>query len=248
MPHSPAATAVALISDIHSNLEALTAVLAHIEAQGIAEIYCLGDVVGYGASPNECLALVRQRCRGTVAGNHDWACVGLTDTERFNPTAALAVHWTQTVLAKEHAQYLSRLPLLLQLESHNALLVHGAPREPQSWQYLYSPDDTMSAFGDFSERICAVGHTHTPFIAERSTEGRMLAHALQVKFTDGARYVVNAGSVGQPRDRDPRASYAIIDSEGIRIERVEYDIAGAQGRILEAGLPEALSSRLASGR
>lgn len=238
----------AIISDIHGNLEALRAVLA--DAEGRADAFlCLGDVVGYGADPNACLDLVGERCEAAVAGNHEHGVAGLMDLAWFNPFARAAAEWTRERLSGEAHAWLRALPLVRVVGE--ATLVHGSPIEPEAWHYLQLADEGFEAFGAFGTRLCFVGHSHVPATWAEGSGSR--EHDLQpadLALEPGSRYIVNVGSVGQPRDRDPRACYVIWDQEGRRVtfRRVHYDLVRAREKILAAGLPRLLGDRLVVGR
>ena len=237
----------ALISDIHGNLQALRAVLKTLENCQIDQYLCLGDVVGYGANPNECVRLVRNLTDKTVAGNHDYAAVGLTDISNFNPHASEAVRWTARHLSEENKQYLKTLPLWLKVGSSN--LVHSTPQRPELWDYILSPYDALTAFSYFEGDICFVAHSHRPMTFIQGPGGLQWDFSDRIQILSDSRYIINTGSIGQPRDRDPRACFALLDTETseVRIQRVEYDISGAQAAIRAAGLPEILADRLQYG-
>jgi len=238
----------AILSDIHGNLEALRAVLADAAGQADA-VLCLGDVVGYGADPEACLELVAERCQATVAGNHEHGVAGLLDLDWFNPYARAAAEWTRARLSDDARAWLGALPLVREVE--DATLVHASPRQPDEWEYLLAADDGWGAFPAFTTRLCFVGHSHVPAVwAERSRGREYRLRPDTIALEPGARYLVNVGSVGQPRDRDPRAAYALWDLEARRvtIRRVAYDVARAREKILAAGLPRPLGDRLLAGR
>ncbi len=241
----------AVVADIHSNLEAFRAVLADLEARGGAdEVWCLGDVVGYGPDPRECLRLLRRHPGAAVAGNHDWAAIGRLDTGHFNPEAAAACQWTAEALqeSSQDADYLAGLPLTLQRGDFT--LVHGSPREPV-WEYVLSTQVARANFQLFDSRFCLIGHSHSPLLFELDARGSCLLHQLpaELSLAGGTRFIINCGSVGQPRDGDPRASYAVIDTEQetLRHYRVVYDYKVTQDKILDADLPARLASRLSVG-
>lgn len=236
----------AVLSDIHGNLEALEAVLTACRASGVDNYICLGDVVGYGASPNECVERVRTLTGRVVAGNHDHAAVGLTDLAFFNPLARAAAVWTARQLTGENADYLRGRPMAL--EAGDALCVHATPYEPGAWHYVFDEEDAEACLAQTDRQVCFVGHSHVAFIY--AARGRDRRSGMSSSIADRFRYVINAGSVGQPRDFDPRAAFALWDRalRKVRIVRVDYDIAGAQARIAAAGLPPALAERLALGR
>lgn len=237
----------AIISDIHSNLEALEAVLADIRRVGVDEILCLGDIVGYGANPNECIALVRDCSRATVAGNHDYAAVGLTSTDTFNPYARAATEWTQRVLGQVEGEWLRSLPLTAVVEDMR--LAHATPLEPAEWRYILHAADATDELLGIDERACFVGHSHLPAVFERTDGTTRLRGFGRLQLDGPGRYLVNVGSVGQPRDGNNNAGYAVVDSGAASAElrRVPYDISTAQAKILRAGLPRVLADRLERG-
>lgn len=240
----------AIIADVHSNLAAFTAVLDDIEHRGgMDEIWCLGDMVGYGPDPNQCLELLRQHQHACVAGNHDWAAIGKLDTSDFNPDAAYACHWTANQLSPDDVGYLEGLPLIV--ERDDFTLVHGSPRSPV-WEYLVSTVSAQQNFAHFKSQFCLIGHSHVPLIFEHSKAGACLFNEFPADSSlplAESRLIINPGSVGQPRDGDPRASYAIYDSEARAIYhyRIPYDIADTQSRMTAQGLPKHLVVRLSYG-
>ncbi len=239
----------AIISDIHSNLEALHVVMKDIKKRRLKSILCLGDLVGYGANPNECVDLCLKESKVIVAGNHDWAAIDKTDVSTFNPVAARAIKWTQENMSKEGMNKLKDLALSHKMD--NLLLVHSTPKDPHKWNYLLSLDEFEKAFTHFEEQICFVGHSHVPAAVYQDNNGYCdLVRDNPFPIVPKRRYIVNVGSVGQPRDLDPRASYAIYDGNNgsIEIVRLDYNIPQAQQRIIMAGLPESLADRLLAGR
>lgn len=241
----------AVISDIHSNLEALKAVLADIGRRGADRIVCLGDVVGYGADPGECLAEVRRRTELIAAGNHDWGAVGKVDLNYFNRSARTAAEWTSGRLLGHERDFLAGLPLALDLEGDGGFTaVHSTPDHPGEWRYILSIDEAEFQFERMSRPLCFVGHSHQPAAWEWHPGGRCSVVSREyLQMEPGRRYIVNAGSVGQPRDGDPRAAYAMYDDRRreVVIHRAEYDVASAQSKIIKAGLPPRLAERLSSG-
>ena len=242
---------VAILSDIHSNIGALSAVLEDAETQGVRDAWCLGDTVGYGPSPRECINVVRQLSSHCIAGNHDLGASGAISLDDFNVHAADANRWTAKVLSPENKTYLSGLPSMLTAEG--VTLAHGSPREPV-WEYVLSSLIATTAFYHFETPLCFVGHSHIPFVCYEPKDGALAK--LEQPDThggvplEGRRAIINPGSVGQPRDDDPRASYAIFDVSTTTLyhRRVEYDVAETQDRMRKAGLPEPLIQRLAYGR
>ncbi len=239
-----------IISDIHSNLAAFEAVLA--DAGSFDKVWCLGDVVGYGPDPNECVEQLRALPHVCVVGNHDWASLGKMDTEDFNPDAKKACQWTREQLSPSNLEYLETLPQ--SLVEGDFTLVHGSPRH-SIWEYILYPSIAEANFEHYDTRFCFVGHTHVPIIYRHSPENPAQAcdtviPPLDDPFVLGEeRLIINPGSVGQPRDGDPRASYAIFDSDELTLEyrRVSYPIAITQTRMVEKDLPARLIIRLGYG-
>lgn len=239
---------IAIISDVHANLEALSTVLEDVRRQGAERLWCLGDVVGYGADPNAVCDRIAAAADSAIAGNHDWAAVGRIDGESFNSAAATAIEWTARQLSETSRAWLAALPLV-RIEGE-ARLVHATPSEPAAWRYALSLGDAEAEMQAYQEPLCLIGHSHFPATYEYDgTRTRHLADE-RVALVPGRRYLVNVGSVGQPRDGDPRASYLLYDTEGGQLarRRLEYDVETAARKIREAGLPEFLAQRLHRGR
>jgi diadenosine tetraphosphatase ApaH/serine/threonine PP2A family protein phosphatase len=230
---------IAIISDIHSNLEALTSALKIIDAERVDDIVCLGDVVGYGANPNECIEVVRSRCSTILLGNHDAAAIDLAVANQFTLNAQLSAIWTFGVLLEENKAFLSNLPHTKKLDE--ILFSHASPFEPEEWHYVISEFDTREAFTSFEERICFIGHSHIPIIFSM--------HGKAKEVTRSERFIINVGSVGQPRDGNPDLSFGIFDTDttSYRNVRAPYDIQTAAEKIRKVGLPRALSERLHRG-
>ncbi len=239
----------AIIADIHSNLMALETVLADIETKGgVDEIWCLGDIVGYGPEPHRCIEIIQSRCSACVAGNHDWAAIGKMDTSYFNPEAAEAAEWTSRQLKLEDIHFLESLPLTL--EKGDFTLAHGSPRDP-IWEYILSVPEAEENLKYFKTLYCLIGHSHIPILFECGEPCSAYMISPETKLNLGKkRLIINPGSVGQPRDGDPLAAYAIYDSGAgtINFYRIPYDILTTQQRMQDAGLPEWLIHRLAHGR
>jgi predicted phosphodiesterase len=239
---------ILVISDIHANLTALEAVLA--DAGEVEAVWCLGDLVGYGPNPNECIELVRElpslKC---ILGNHDAAALGQIDSDTFNPEARAAIHWTQTMLSDASRVFLESLDEKVVID--DVTLAHGSPRHPV-WEYLLDSRTATQSFDHFDTDYCFVGHTHLPVVYTLFAH-QHVAHLLSpepdVDLPLEPRAILNPGSVGQPRDRDPRASYAIFDDEACtwRNRRVPYDITAVQARMVAAGLPSRHIQRLTAG-
>ncbi len=240
------------MSDIHGNHEALSAVLADADREGARGTLCLGDVVGYGADPEPCADLLGERGAMIVAGNHEHGALGLMSLRWFNPAARAAAVWTGKRLPEALRVSLSSLPLSLVVE--DATVVHASPRRPGEWEYVVTAQDGFEVFGDFGTPLCFLGHTHRPGIWAIGSGGsehrdRFPAWPVEITLEEGSRYLINVGSVGQPRDGDPRAGYAVwdLDARTVTLRRVPYDHRSAAARIRAAGLPRVLASRLASG-
>lgn len=240
----------AILADIHSNLAAFEAVLEDVKKRGGAEeIWCLGDIVGYGPDPGECIQLLRHYKHLCIAGNHDWAAVGKIDTSDFNPMAAAACQWTAQQLTPQDVSYLKDLPL--KLHRGDFTLVHGSPREP-IWEYLLSVESAEANFAQFETRFCLIGHSHIPLVfsySEQSSVCLLGELSDELSLREQNRLIINPGGVGQPRDGDPRASYALYDSEAATVYhyRVDYDILATQRKMMEKGLPVGLATRLSYG-
>lgn len=241
---------VLLVADVHGNFAALSAVLA--DAGNVDSIWNLGDTVGYGPFPNDCLdALRSRRAFPFLAGNHDLAALDERFLAGFNPTAAAAVRWTARALSDENKAYLATRSPSATLDGVE--LAHGSPLQPY-WEYILSADSAYANLKQMKSRICFVGHTHVPMLATLAPRAKT-AHIEPLRdqdVVDLARgpAILNPGSVGQPRDGDPRASYAIFDTERqeVVLRRVKYDVDATQKAIIDAGLPAQLASRLAVGR
>lgn len=236
----------AILADIHSNLTAFEAVLKDIEERGgVEEIWCLGDIVGYGPEPHACIELLRKYQHIAIAGNHDWASIGKLELTDFNPYAAAAARWTTLQLLPEDIKYLDSLPT--KLVQGDFTLVHGSPRHP-IWEYLLSPYEAEANFQYFNTQFCLVGHSHIPFYIEEG--GKMLKPLPPRLPLKKNRLIINPGGVGQPRDGDPRASYIIYDDQeqAIYYFRIPYDVQSTQRRMIELGLPMPLALRLSYGK
>lgn len=242
----------AVISDIHSNRHALEAVLQAVDAAEVDEIWCLGDLVGYGAEPDACTALIRERSSVCLVGNHDLAVLGALDISTFSEAAAAAVEWTRANVGEQTLEFLAALE---PTASKNGIgLFHGSPRDPV-WEYLLSADQAEAGFEAQEERVGLIGHSHIALFFVRAPGARGYAQGAQA--TDGTEieigegdWLLNPGSVGQPRDGDSRAAWLELDTEAwtARYHRAEYDIEGAAAAIRSAGLPSVLAERLEVGR
>jgi predicted phosphodiesterase len=237
----------AVMSDVHANNEALLSVLKDIKTLGINNTVFLGDAVGYGPDPNECVRILSNECCSLIAGNHDWAVLGLTDITYFNPHAKAAIEWTQQTIDDDCTLLLKRLPLSQTIENKEILLVHATPYEPAQWHYLYSLEDAKRGFESFHCRFCLIGHSHEPVIIEQRSAGQISVYEKEAKANSSSRYIINVGSVGQPRDGDPKAAYVIIDDDAMMIRRVPYDIKKTQKKMKRFRLPSRLIERLSMG-
>lgn len=234
---------IAIISDIHANLEALAAVFDYLEKKNIKTVYCLGDIVGYGPNPNECVELIAEKCTNVIIGNHDHAALGLTSVEYFNEFAKVSTRWTMNQLTNKTKDYL--LSLDFKYSNERFLLVHSSPSDPKAWNYILTEYDAREEFKHFDQQICFIGHSHFPVIFSK----RGYTRQLKVRLDDSNKYIVNVGSTGQPRDGDSRACFCLYDREHRKIEyvRIEYDIKKTRDKIVEAGLPMFLADRLKKG-
>lgn len=242
---------IVLVSDIHSNAAALEAVRAALPAYD--ELWCLGDTIGYGPEPNECVDQMRALARHVLTGNHDLASLGLVSLVDFNALARSANLWNNEQLKPEQRAFMQDLPAHLPLPQEQVTLAHASPRDP-IWEYILDPQTARANLSHFDTQLCFVGHTHVPMVFalhgsgeiefRRGTPGEI------VQLAPESRYIINPGSVGQPRDGDPRAAYAVWDTEArtLRFNRVQYDIVATQRKMQAAGLPELLAERLSFGR
>jgi predicted phosphodiesterase len=241
-----------LIADVHANLHALNAVLAALAEEGIEEIWCLGDVVGYGGDPEACVAIVRERCAGTVRGNHDAAAVETSLRAGFNPHARVAIERQAAILSRDALAWLGALPAVLELDE--VVLLHGSFTDPDGFPYVMGSRDAARELAQLPGRWGFYGHTHVPALWWRNNEGNV--EDLLPSDAAGAAelvrpgvYLINPGAVGQPRDGDRRAACAIFERESARLRflRVDYDVAAAQSSILTAGMPRIEADRLERG-
>ena len=237
----------AVLGDIHANLEALQAVMADAEAQGVTKYACTGDIVGYNANPIECLEIIRGLKCPTVRGNHDHYCSYDEALDGFHPLAADAVGWTRKQLKDDQRKWLHDLALVAKSESF--WLVHSTLDMPDRWGYVFEALEAEANFNYQFTPVCFFGHTHVPLAFEKTdyVKGGLYS---KIKVQLGRKYFVNVGSVGQPRDGDNRAAYVIYDLSNnmIELRRVDYNIEAAQEKIIKAGLPQRMAARLAVGR
>ncbi|HEY5596463.1 MAG TPA: metallophosphoesterase family protein [Candidatus Bipolaricaulota bacterium] len=241
-----------IISDVHANLAALEAVLARLDDEGVQEIVCCGDVVGYGPWPNECVALVRERCACCVSGNHDAAARGTIDIAQFNGNAGIALRWTLAQLTPESTEFLQSRPMSTPFEG--CFVTHGSPRDP-TWEYLLDRRSAYANFQHFEEKICWFGHSHAPTLFVQNSgdiQGGFVAKEGTQILDQQERYLINPGSVGQPRDGNWRAAFAVYERGGageqVTFQRVEYDVERTCQAMRAANLPTPLYNRLRLGR
>lgn len=241
----------AVISDIHANLTALEAVLHDIAQQGVDQIWCLGDIVGYGPDPNACVERVRREDLICVVGNHDWACLDKVDLNDFNPDARRACLWAMKQLTPENRRFLDQLPACLVINDFT--LVHGSPRAP-IWEYITHTTIALENFAFFDTRICLVGHTHVPLAFHLPEDELAVCERTWINGPgkmdlSKGRWILNPGGIGQPRDGTPSSPYLILDTESLLAEshRVPYEVEETQERMQQAGLPQSLITRLAYG-
>jgi len=237
----------AIFSDIHANLEAFEAVMADARDRKCTDFVCLGDVVGYNATPHECVARVREMDCPIVKGNHDEQASLIESSRDFNEMAEEAIQWTRDNLTEEDKDWLR--DLLFQRQVRDFTIVHATLDTPQQWGYVFNNLDAAASFTYQHTTVCFFGHTHVPMAFIRD-DGVHRVRIEQLRIEPSKKYFINVGSVGQPRDADWRAAYCVYDIENNSVEqrRVKYDVAAAQKKIIEAGLPHVLAERLAIGR
>ncbi len=244
---------IGILGDVHSNMEALTAVVEVMRQDDIDHWVQVGDIVGYGAEPSACLAVIRELGCIICRGNHDAAVVGLLAADYFNPYARQAVEWTRSQLSSSELDFLRRLPLVVEKKEYT--VVHGSLHQPEQFGYVISVVEAKDSLEAQRSRMGFVGHSHVPAIYMQRPElpndevEVIYSPEVTVSIDGCSKVLMNVGSVGQPRDEDPRAAYAIYDTKAqeVSIKRVAYDIAGAQAKIRAAGLPDVLADRLALG-
>jgi predicted phosphodiesterase len=236
---------IAVISDIHSNLAALKETLNFLKSEDCDKIVCLGDIVGYGPRPNECIELIKKHCQVCLMGNHDHAVLGLTDTYHFNQYAREAVTWTRRTLTISNKAYLENLPFIHR--ENEILYVHSTPDHPEEWHYILSEFEAINYLKEMNHRLCFVGHSHIP-ITFSLEKGMSYDEEQQIEL-DSDKYIVNVGSVGQPRDGDHRLCFVIFDSESglLKYIRLDYPVKETYNEILENNLPPFLAMRLFAG-
>ncbi len=237
-----------ILGDIHANLEALTAVLDACKDESVDRYLCAGDIVGYAANPADCITTIKELAAVAVAGNHDRATAGLLGVDYFNYEARQAISWTKEKLDSGEQDFLAALELVYR--NDDLTLVHGTLDAPQDFNYMLDTHSSRNSFELLDHKICFIGHTHVPAIFAQDQNKRILCiNADSISLEEDNKYIVNAGSVGQPRDNDPRACYCIYDTakKKVMIKRVGYDIGAARRKIIESGLPRFLGERLLRG-
>ncbi len=238
-----------IFSDVHSNLEALQAFLKLAEEMPHDKLVCLGDIVGYGADPNPVLDLIREKVDVILAGNHDHAVCGKISASYFNPYAYHATLWTQKILSENNHEYLRSLPIYL--EDDGIIWVHSSPFEPEQWHYLNSYEDALENFEALEEELCFMGHTHKPVVFEETSKNDVkLIKGSAIKLSSNSRYLINVGSLGQPRDGNPESCFTRFDSatRELSFHRLSYYLEETQRKILKNGLPPFFAERLSQGR
>jgi len=239
----------AVFSDVHSNKDAFEAVLEDIRLYGVDRKLFLGDVIGYGPDPNECMDLLLKSADISLGGNHDWALVGKTPNDYFNPFAKAALDWTFDNLRDDHKDFLKRTRAVDVFDG--VMLAHSSPKSPEEWKYILSKEDAVDNFPAIETEICFIGHSHQPIIIEMPDEHTVIPVRERFKVLEpGRKYIVNVGSVGQPRDSNNKACWLLFDSDlgSVELRRVSYNIEAVQKRMRNAGLPRYLVDRLALGR
>ena len=235
-----------VISDIHGNATALERVVEEIGALRPDFTVSLGDVVGYGGSPSDCVDIVEDVCDIKIMGNHDYVAAGLADTENFNTTARISIEWTKNLLNAKQKEILNAYHTVRR--HGDCMFAHSSPLSPLNWEYVYTMAQAEKIFRETDARIILVGHTHVPgIISHRPGSQCRIESGMKIDMERGRRYLINTGSVGQPRDGVSAASFAVVDAQRgkINIRRIPYNVSEAQERIRAQGLPEALASRLA---
>ncbi len=238
-----------IFSDIHSNLEALDAVSEAYRKEKIDKYLCAGDVVGYAANPKECIEKVKKLAIITVAGNHDWASVNLFSTDYFNPLAKEAVSWTEHNLDEQGRYFLEHL--ILVYKNEDLTMVHATLDEPGDFNYITDGYIASRTFELLETNICFVGHTHAPGVFIKSKDGRIqYQEGINIYIKEDNKYIINVGSVGQPRDGNPKAAYCIYDTDmkNVQIKRISYDIQATGKKVIAEGLSRFLGERLLIGR
>lgn len=240
---------IAIISDIHANLEALEASLEKLSEENIDLFVSLGDIVGYGVDPNKCAEIVREKFQVSLLGNHDFAALGRLDISYFNPYAKNSVKWTEEKLTEVNKEYLENLKMFH--KEDNLYYVHSTPCKPEDWNYIFTIHDARVNFECFEEKVCFIGHSHQPvFIMKNQKNEIFVKNESELQIEDEFRYIINVGSIGQPRDGNPKSSFAVYDTDErlIILHRITYDIEKTQKKMVEAKIHPFLVDRIANGR
>lgn len=237
-----------IISDIHGNLEALEAAVHALSREEIDKYSCVGDIVGYGADPGECIKKTRGLNAITICGNHDAASSGLIDTVNFTEPAKNAVKWTKRHLADNDTSFLRGLDFVF--KNKHLTLAHGALEEPEEFHYIFDEEAALRTFNLMDTPVCFVGHSHRPLVLLHKNNAVEISDDMKANLSGDEKLIVNVGSVGQPRDGDPRLCYCIYDTDigSVQLKRLPYDVDKAQRKIVDAGLPSAFAYRLGMGR
>jgi predicted phosphodiesterase len=236
-------------SDVHSNLEALRVVAEDFQKEKLDRVFFVGDAVGYGPDPNDCVSVIDELTDVKLMGNHDYAALGLIETGLFNEYAQKAMEWTRSILSQESLKILGRFAMDYRFDQSH--LVHSTPKEPQEWNYIFDLDDAEENFGFVNGQICIVGHSHFPAIIKKFNEKHCFLHEESwTEIEQEFKYIINIGSVGQPRDGSNRACYLIYDTDEkvATLKRLPYDFQKTQAKMKKRGLPQFLIDRLAVGR
>ncbi len=245
---------ILILSDIHSNYDALKQLELNLDKIEYGEIWCLGDVIGYGAEPEKCIEWVRKRCKYILMGNHDYAVLNADQKFLFNEYAKRAIEWTADKISEPYKIFLKSFKMNIKLE--DVYLVHSSPSSPEKWEYIFSADEALFNFKFFEEKICFIGHTHVPIIFEFKQDKMKIIFPeyrmgkFVYRLDRDSKYIINHGSVGQPRDGDPRLSFCVFDREYYIMEffRMEYPVEKAAEKIFKSDLPDFLGDRLFIGR
>lgn len=238
----------AIFGDIHGNIEAFKKVIEVYKKENIDKYFCVGDIVGYGANPKECIEEIKRLKAKTVCGNHDWAAAGMFPLDYFNPAAKTAIEWTQEKLTLDEKKFLKNLKLIN--DEKDFFIVHGSLYQPELFPYILDIESARKCFSNMKKELCFIGHSHVAGFF--SMEDDVINYSCQslIMIKPGMKYIVDVGSVGQPRDGNPEAAFCIFDTSKRTIEtkRIEYDIEIAKNKILNAGLPNLLAYRLFEGK
>ena len=240
---------IGIFSDVHANGEALDVVLKALEYEEVNRIFCLGDLVGYGPMPNECIERTMAVADEVVGGNHDYAATSRISTDGFNDYAKQAIEWTQKVLTATSIARLNNLPMAI--TEGDIFIVHATPEAPEKWHYIFTYEEARRNFEFMTTPLCFVGHSHAPAAFIQNDKGEIsIQSAVSVAIHAGKKYIINVGSVGQPRDGDPRACYGVLDTDRnqFQLKRLPYPVEIVQEKMQKKSLPRYLIERLSVGR